>query len=73
MPMQRQSHPRRIHQPEALQFDLFHPRTPEPEWGQLPAAARQTLTSLMARLIAGHGRDECCLPPAAAAGGRRDD
>jgi hypothetical protein len=58
--------PRRRHRQvysEARQFDLFHlpyaaSAPPGPEWGVLPEAIRRRVTSLMARLLLEHGRDD---------------
>jgi hypothetical protein len=50
-------------------LDLFHPRSPEPEWRQLPKDARATVTSLMARLLREHRPHEV----GGATGERHDD
>lgn len=47
---------------QTLQLDLFsNPRdsgiTQTPQWDMLPAPTRQTLTSLIARLLLDHGDD----------------
>jgi hypothetical protein len=66
----RNRHPRhRRHAPEVSQLDLFHPRSPEPEWRQLPKDARAAVTSLMARLLREHRPHEV----GGATGERHDD
>jgi hypothetical protein len=59
MPMQRRDSAR--HHPQSIthQFDLFAPPVvdsamPVPDWRTLPAATRQALTTLIARLILEH-------------------
>ena len=71
--MQRQHRPCHILSPEARQFDLFRPQTLEPDWSQLPVAARQQVLNLMAQLLAGHKSQKARSPMAGLPGGRRDD
>jgi hypothetical protein len=59
------SRPRRHHRhiyDQARQFDLFGPpcssSPPAPGWSTLPEAIRRRVTSLMARLLLEHGRDD---------------
>ena len=57
--MQRRYNAHHHRQSKTLQFDLFEAPVvdgamPVPEWRTLPAAARQALTTLIARLILEH-------------------
>ena len=64
MPMQRRYRAHHHPQGKTHQFDLFAPPVvegamPVPDWQTLPAATRQALTTLIARLILEHGYGDC--------------
>jgi len=75
MPMQRRYSAHHHPQSKTHQFDLFAPPVvdgamPVPDWRTLPAATRQALTKLIARLILEHTHGDC---PADQEEVRRDD
>jgi len=55
------------HHKRQIQFELFVAAddantVTTPTWQDLPARTRRKVTSLMVRLLAEHGREQCALP-----------